>query len=82
MLHIWVTQQLESGRIRVTPPYGQRQTTVPAPDVEDPHKAVLMRRVFNGYGKDEKITVERREEIPGQWGSGWVWRVWVEPAGE
>lgn len=78
MLHVWVTQQLESGRIRVTPPYGIRQTTVPAPDVEDPHKAVLMRRVFNAYGKDEKITVERREKIADD--GGWVWRVWVEPA--
>ena len=80
MRHVWVTQQLESGRIRVTPPYGIRQTTVPAPDVEDPHKAVLMRRVFNAYGKDEKITVEQREEIAD--GGGWIWRVWVEPAGE
>lgn len=80
MLHVWVTQQLESGRIRVTPPYGIRQTTVPAPDVEDPHKAVLMRRVFNAYGKDEKITIERREEIADA--GGWVWRVWVEPVGE
>jgi hypothetical protein len=78
MIHIWTTQQLESGRIRITPPYGIRQTTVPSPDVEDPHKAVLMRRIFNSYSKDERVIVEQREEI-GQ-GGGWVWRVSVEPA--
>jgi hypothetical protein len=80
MIHVWVTQQVGEGRIRVTPPYGIRQTTVPVPNVGDPHKAVVMRRIFNSYSPDEKVTVERREEIGD--GGGWVWRVTVEPIDE